>query len=477
MKKLLLHILLFAPLTVLFAQNSFEFEEIEDPTVSSIVDMLYAGGKYYALATHMETEQPVRVSGDLLVFDENGNLLNQYALGGEGYEYYQILSVRGDTLKLIGSVITTECSSSLLLSEYIISTATLNHQSELPLCDSLRIIQRAKAIKGLDGKLFFEVNYGYPFSFSYYDKAYIATINDQQALTYVVENLVGSQHLSIDFAEKGYLIKTTDHMKFYDRQFNYRKDRNNSLDDYDDDHNNYSAPFGHKYILDQVKKKAGSPIGQAIRLLDSNFYVKKLAVISPDEDIFRPVSLPPYGGVEILNENTIWTTSNYGYYTGATSSFYTISRLDQDLNIVCTHFGGFDKLYRIYGITAFENDGAAVFGWYAPFGYHDFDEEIDIYAVKVSENCELSTSIGGVQQNNLSITAYPNPSINSITFDVQGFDPATLSVEIYDVDGKTLFSQKDLSYEIKVSDLVAGQYFYRILQKDILLGAGSWVKQ
>ena len=476
MKKGILLSLLFSPLTLLFSQTSFVIDEISDPQVSIMTDAVFSDGKYYTLATHLEPEQPRRISGDLIVFDENGDLLNQYELGGEGYEYYQVLSIHSDTIGLIGSVVNAECSSSLVLSEYIISTSELNHKSVLPFCDSLRVIKHVRTLEGLDEQLFFEASYNYSPGSSPFESVFVATQNEQGELTYVFEKIYGGQHLSLDFAKTGYLLKTTDLMTFYDRQFNQRKQKYNFLDAYDNDHHNISIPFGNKFILDQVKKISGNP-GQAIRLLDSNYYVKKEAIIAPDEDIFRPASLPPMGGVVIPDENTIWTTSNYGYSSNAYSSFYAVSRLNADLEIQCTHFGGFDKLYRIYGINAIPNDGAIIFGWKAPFGQNWEPGKQDIFAVKVTDNCELTTAIGDPASETISITAYPNPSINSITFDVNGFEAASLKVEIYNTSGSTLFSQKDLSYEIHVADLPAGQYFYRISKDKEILGAGSWVKK
>ena len=61
-------------------------------------------------------------------------------------------------------------------------------------------------------------------------------------------------------------------------------------------------------------------------------------------------------------------------------------------------------------------------------------------------------------------------------FDVKGFESSLLTVEIFDVNGVTLFTQQDLTYEITVKDLPAGQYFYRILAGKKTLGVGSWVK-
>jgi hypothetical protein len=47
----------------------------------------------------------------------------------------------------------------------------------------------------------------------------------------------------------------------------------------------------------------------------------------------------------------------------------------------------------------------------------------------------------------------------------------------FNPEGITLFTADDLSREIEVKDLLVGQYFYRIMKKEKLLGVGAWVKQ
>jgi hypothetical protein len=63
------------------------------------------------------------------------------------------------------------------------------------------------------------------------------------------------------------------------------------------------------------------------------------------------------------------------------------------MKIVCIHFLGFDGLYKIYGITAFEDNGAIVYGWKK---YYDV-----IHGVGNKNSFTLKII--------LSISVYPNP--------------------------------------------------------------------
>ncbi|HZV70263.1 MAG TPA: T9SS type A sorting domain-containing protein [Saprospiraceae bacterium] len=103
----------------------------------------------------------------------------------------------------------------------------------------------------------------------------------------------------------------------------------------------------------------------------------------------------------------------------------------------------------------------------------------DPYILKLGPNCELPAivSANGPQESLLSISAYPNPGLNNLTFSVNGFDPSALRVELIDESGHLLFTKNDLTNSIQIPELPAGQYFYRILKGEKLMGVGAWVKQ
>ena len=124
----------------------------------------------------------------------------------------------------------------------------------------------------------------------------------------------------------------------------------------------------------------------------------------------------------------------------------------------------------MYGLRATDDGGVIAYGM-------KYNDSYDPYIIKIGPNCELPTvSTNGPDQPIISISAYPNPGTNELSFTIQGFDPASLSMELIDVTGKILFTAHDLSNRVEVADMPAGQYFYRILQGDRLLGVGAWVK-
>ena len=477
MKNLLLFLTLAFGWSFASSQSSFIIEDVPGPDISSICAIQYYEGQYYCLSINTEPHSPHRTSTTLFVYDEAGNLVNQYSPGSYGYQFFQFLSISNDKIQLVGSLDTDECSATIVISNFTPSTNTLANVTEHSYCKEDRIVKRMILIEGLDNRLFIEGDLSQRITNDFGNQFFVMEIDSLFNVTTLFDDEPGSMHLSVDFSEKNYVLKDTYVCNFYDQNFNLRKQRSNFLNGYKDDANSFHKPFGHKYILDQVNKDEGEITGQAIRLVDSNLYIKKLAVISPVMGRSQYMTLPRFGGVDILNENTIWTTANYGYSLYADSSYFSITKLDAELNIVCNHFIGFDKLYRINGIKAFENNGAIVFGWEAPKFGSSWSDQVDIYAYKVGENCELVTSNNDSDDISFSISAYPNPGINDLTFSITGFDPATLRVEMINELGQSLFQANDLSNSIQVPEMASGQYFYRILQGEKLLGVGSWVKQ
>jgi hypothetical protein len=213
-------------------------------------------------------------------------------------------------------------------------------------------------------------------------------------------------------------------------------------------------------------------------LIDSFLNIKKRTIILPSHEYTSGILSPFYGGAEVKNENEIWAGGNFFRAVPIDSGFFYIAKLDSNLNIQCQQFYGYDSRYRMYGLRALESGGAIIFGTRIRPGY-ETEEWLDIFALRVGQNCELPTTSTdeGTNMAILSISVYPNPGINNLTFSMNGFDPSALRVELFDELGKVLFSQKDLTYSIQVPDLPAGQYFYRIFEKERLLGIGAWVKQ
>ncbi len=284
--------------------------------------------------------------------------------------------------------------------------------------------------------------------------------------------------ISVDFARTGYVICSVGLYDFYDRNFNYRKQR------YTDESGiaipETHVPFGTHYILEQyIQSGPGLPgYGNQVRLVDSNLHIIKKAVLYPPGDVKGLMTMLHSGAISVRNENEIWASGTFGDSQFTNFNIYTLTKLDSNLNIQCQHFLGYDTEYYPFGIQSLESGGSILFGCRINPG-DDKTLGRNIWAIRVGENCELPeiTGVTNPDHQLTSISVYPNPTINSLTFDVHGFDPASLRVEIFNPEGITLFSADDLSYEIRVNDLPAGQYFYRILQKEKILGVGAWVKK
>jgi hypothetical protein len=337
--------------------------------------------------------------------------------------------------------------------------------SEVPFCD--KNVQNLRLASKLDSSWF--VN-GYWVEFGY--KLFLLNMDNDLHLTLFMDSM-DHQRVSIDFSRKGYVLKDDGLCNFYDKDFNYRKQRYNFIQGPMSLHQTH-IPYDENYILESFGGSYNNENdGHYIRIVDSSLHVIKLQYISPGSENGMGSFEPPFfGGIDFINESSLWIAGNTNL-TGDLSrpTHFSITRIDENLDIECNQYIGFDAYYRIYGLRATPDGGVIVYGM-------EFNETYDPYIIKLGPNCELptvSTEDEGVPL--ISISAYPNPGINELTFTIQGFDPASLRVELVDMIGQVLFSADDLSQSIQVADFPAGQYFYRILEKDRLLGVGSWVKQ
>ena len=467
-------------MTYATGQTSFTINHIHPPDHEFISDIQFANSRYYALAINSEASAPFRNSGTLSVFNNSGQLTHQAELGGPDHKYFRILSIFHNKLQLIGSIKTDSCSSILTLSEFDISAGTLTHLTQYPICEE-KYIHSVRIVPGLDDESFFEIVYSQD-EFDQSEtshKMYIMTLDEENQLSLILDLDYWNRHLSVDFSRKGYIVSDAFVYEYYDRNFNHRYQYNNGGDGFSGENYSSHQPLVNHYVLEQVvREDEDHSESESIRLIDSNLHTKKLALINPVSGYGRNVKLPVHGGISIAHYNSIWTAANFSFIDNETPAYFSITRLDSDLKIICTHFLGFDGLYKIYGITAFEENGAIVYGWKKYYDVLHGIGDKNIFALKIGNECELpTTSTNGPQDPLISISVYPNPGINDLTFSVNGFDPVSLRVELIDETGRVLFATTDLSNSIKVPELPSGQYFYQILEKDRLLGVGAWVKQ
>ena len=451
---------------------------LEQPEIDAITDAVEIGDKFYFIQSRVINNEPgMGISNydsyaDLITTDRNGEILDIHNLNGYRTQYQRILKVVGNEIYLIGYIKTDSCKSSIIISKYNIKSQNITHLSALEICDY--VLLQIKLINGLNGQLIVEemhgINHGYI--------KYIYQIDSSYTLIPTTTDAIFSATFSIDFSRHGYLIATSDFYYFYDSNFTFRKQiHRNEANSYS---NETHMPFGKNLILiESVQGIFGQPFqGIQVRLIDSTITTKKGIGFIPSGDV-PFMNLPFFNGLDLKNDNEIWVSGYFDYHPpDYDTTIYFIAKLDSNLNIVCQHFLGYDTKYRLNGIKVLGSGGAMVFGSHLREGY-PLNEGEDIFAIRVGENCELPATVSThrPQESLLSISAYPNPGINDLTFSVNGFDSATLTVEFIDEAGHALFRQDDLTNSIHVPELPVGQYFYRILKGEKLMGIGAWVKQ
>jgi hypothetical protein len=67
---------------------------------------------------------------------------------------------------------------------------------------------------------------------------------------------------------------------------------------------------------------------------------------------------------------------------------------------------------------------------------------------------------------NLTVSAYPNPTTDYLTLEVKEFDLSNLSLQLYDMNGKLLQSEKITGNQtsIVMNNLVPATYFIKVIQ-------------
>ncbi|MEO6132990.1 MAG: T9SS type A sorting domain-containing protein [Saprospiraceae bacterium] len=461
-----------------FSQQPFLLS-LEQPEIDVISDVTQIEDRFYFIQnriTNLVLGNPASdydSYSDIFITDETGNILEQYNLNGYRTQYQRILKVDGNDLYLVGYLKTDTCQSRLVISKYNILTHQLNHIMFYDFC--MNIMMKIKIVKALYGQTYIEEYHSSGPSIV----KQILNIDSNYTITPIFDDMSFSESLSVDFSRKGYLIASSDLYNFYDENFIYRKQKLLNEDAFYI--NESREPFGNSLILvETIQPRSDLPNpGAQIMLIDSNMNIKHKVSFIPLNDFHGSMNLPFFEGISIKNENEIWATGHFHINPpDYDTSFYFIAKLDSNLNIICQHFLGNDTKYRIYGIRSLQSGGAIIFGSRLREGL-SINEGEDVFALRVGENCELPTTVSanGPAETLVSISAYPNPGINDLTFSINGFDPSSLRVELVDGSGKTLFTKTDISNSIQIPQLPAGQYFYRILKAERLLGVGSWVKE
>jgi hypothetical protein len=462
MRLILFLILLFLEVSLITAQYQFELNLVE-PKQNIVQDAIMENDSVFAMVLTIDTLK----SSDLIILDQHGKLLNRVNISDIPFNAMIMIKKVGSDLYVVGRMKKDSCSSTIATGKFNFHSGAFTILSTVDFCE--KNVQNLRLARKLDNDWFVE---GYYVSPPFTTFSFILDMDTSFNLSPLFDSL-HHERISIDFARKGYVIKDQNLCNFYDSNFNYRKQRYNFQDgSYKFLHQTHIS-FSKEYILESY---AAAPDyenpGHYIRFVDSFLHIKNdafIPLLSGDESgSYEP---PSNGGIVATDAKYIWLAGNNMISSDPSNfNYFTIAKFDSTLNLVCNQYLGFDALYRIYGLKSTTDGGVLVYGM-------KHNDTYDPYIIKLGPNCELpSTSTTDPDHPIVAISAYPNPTVNSLTFDVRGFDPTTLRVEIFNAQGTTLFSRQDLSYEITVIDLPAGQYFYRIMKVDKILGVGGWVK-
>lgn len=89
----------------------------------------------------------------------------------------------------------------------------------------------------------------------------------------------------------------------------------------------------------------------------------------------------------------------------------------------------------------------------------------------------ITVAVGEVILPHVNIIAYPNPFEEQTTIAVEGFLGKDLQLELYDINGYLLSTQKAENNQFVLSrkQLGQGMYFYRILGEEGLVGVGKLI--
>jgi len=465
MKPIVVFVSLFTSLSPLWSQSSFIYDPITEKD-NTIYDAWTRNDTTFALESTIDST----ASSNVLLLSDQGQLIEKINVAMNGFLAMRFVSIDKNEVNILGVIKNDTC-------ENLVSMVALNFRlktskiiSTYKLCN--RNIAFLRLSKNISNDYLILVGTTGPGN-----TKFLLETDSAFNMNQVQDSLAGYLWISNDFLREGYVLKNEDVCYFFDANFNFLDVKVNPifgsfvLEDYQT-----HRPFLSDYIIEEFSGSLdfmGEDIGHHVRVIDGNLDVVSSLYIPPQYPTSIYENEPPLmGGLDFIEETSTWIAGNNAITPDHSKhTHFSLSKVNEDLKLLCNAFLGFDAFYKLFGIRATPDGGVLAYGL-------KYNDSQDPYLIKLGPNCELpTTSASDPDDPLISISAYPNPGINEISFSVQGFDPSTLRVEMIDEIGRLVFTSTDLTNSIRVPDLPGGQYFYRILQEDRLLGAGAWVKE
>jgi hypothetical protein len=99
--------------------------------------------------------------------------------------------------------------------------------------------------------------------------------------------------------------------------------------------------------------------------------------------------------------------------------------------------------------------------------------------VQQAYEISIVTSLNEAEDINLEMTAYPNPTTDFLTLDIQNMQTTALSFQLIDIQGKQIES-KEISTkqtQIQMKQLVSATYFVRVYRSGQVIKTFKIIKR
>jgi len=257
----------------------------------------------------------------------------------------------------------------------------------------------------------------------------------------------------------------------------FEKDTTLSLEISD---NFYAFPQRHKIVDDFHYLKIGLLMGSP------SMNPWDMGVIMLDED-YQINFLHSYGTLDTNDfANSIDFITTDIIYLGGVKNSETLPYDDGWIALYKTNLTGevlFSRFYGGYGYyygvhTIATEDGGCLLA----ANYLDFynwvpgePQNFDVIILKLNENGLLTDISSPVPFEQTDILVYPNPGKNFIKIESS---IENLCVQLFDINGKLVLEKWfSSSKQINTTNLLSGNYFYKITQNNEVIKGGKWIKK